>query len=220
MSSLADSEKKCLLEIARRAIAAAVGQRAQSYADLPFTSASDFAVPGETSDEPLPNLQAAAGAFVTLHRGSRLRGCIGQLPGNDSLLQVVTHCARSAALDDPRFRPLTAEELPDVDIEISVLSPLEDITLADIVPGKHGLMVSHGAHRGVLLPQVATQFNWSAEKFLQETCVKAALSPDAWKSPETRIQAFTAEVFSESDQNLAQPIKQLAEKEPSRGSEL
>jgi uncharacterized protein len=184
MYSLADSEKKLLLKVAREAVVAAVA--------------------GGEFSEKLPDsegLRSPAGAFVTLRRGTRLRGCIGQLTGQEALVDVVAYCARAAALEDPRFRPVRADELPDLDIEISVLSPLEDITPDKIVAGKHGLMVSRGWDRGVLLPQVATEFNWSAERFLEETCVKAGLAPDDWKDPETRIQAFTAEVFGESEVN-------------------
>jgi uncharacterized protein len=89
-------------------------------------------------------------------------------------------------------------ELSEIDIEVSVMSALEDVTLDAIVAGKHGLVVSQGRQRGVLLPQVASQFNWQAERFLEETCVKAGLERAAWKDSGTRVQAFTAEVFSEA----------------------
>ena len=181
MSSLADCEKKLLLEVARRACTSAV-ERRDSPPDLPVSDA----------------LRRPGGAFVTLHRGSRLRGCIGQLPSREPLIEVVARCARSAALEDPRFSPVRPEEIAEIDIEISVLSPLEEITPDHIEAGKHGLVVSQGWQRGVLLPQVAAQFGWTAEKLLEETCVKAGFDRAAWKDPETRIQAFTAEVFSES----------------------
>jgi AmmeMemoRadiSam system protein A len=196
MSSLADGEKKFLLEVARRAVVAAVERRDFPESSADGLSVSGFVLSAESAGHPL---RSAAGGFVTLHRGSRLRGCIGQLPGRDPLIRVVAHCARAAALEDPRFRPLSQEELSDIEIEISVLWALEDIAPQDIVAGKHGLLVSRGSDRGVLLPQVATQFNWTAEKFLEETCVKAGLDRQAWKDPQTRIQAFTAEVFRESD---------------------
>jgi uncharacterized protein len=185
MSSLADREKKLLLEIARGAVVAAVERR-----DLPthFSSNGTLLQPG--------------GAFVTLHKRSKLRGCIGQLPGPDPLVKVVAHCAASAALQDPRFSPVRADELSGIVIEISVLSTLESITVEGIVPGKHGLVVSRGLSRGVLLPQVATQFNWNSERFLEETCEKAGIKRDAWKDPETQIQAFTADVFTEAELKL------------------
>jgi len=181
MSSLADSEKKLLLEIARRAVVAAVERHELSW-DSPVS----------------PALRQPAGAFVTLHKGAKLRGCIGQLPGGEPLVQVVVHCAASAALEDPRFSPVRPEEVAEIEIEISVLSALQDISPEEIVPGKHGLVVSRGWNRGVLLPQVATQFNWGAERFLAETCEKAGLNRMAWKDPQTRVQGFTADVFSEA----------------------
>lgn len=181
MSSLADHQKKLLLEIARKSIVAAVEGR-PALENLPK---GELGKPG--------------GAFVTLHLGSRLRGCIGQLPGEEPLIEVVARCARLAALEDPRFMPVTVEEVPGLEIEISVLSEPADIAPQDIVPGRDGLLVSRGWERGVLLPQVATQFGWNALRFLEETCVKAGLSQHAWKEPGTRIQAFTAEVFSEAE---------------------
>jgi len=182
MSPLANREKQALLDVARRALRLAV-ERGESLEELP---------PGEI-------LHRAGGAFVTLHRGKRLRGCVGQLPSNVALIEVVAHCARAAALEDSRFEPVTAAELLDLEIEISVLSPLFAIAPDEIEPGKHGLLVSRGWQRGVLLPQVAAEFHWGAERFLEETCAKAGLARDAWKHTDTRVEAFTAEVFSESD---------------------
>ena len=192
MSSLAEREKQLLLQIARSALALGVAAGADSAA-------------GAGNKSPLldfPNeefLQQPAGAFVTLHRRGRLRGCVGQLPGSDTLAEVVAHCARAAALHDSRFEPVQAAELSEIEVEVSVLSALEDVTMEAIVAGKHGLVVSQGRQRGVLLPQVATQFNWSAQRFLEETCVKAGMDREAWKDTATRVQAFTAEVFSEAD---------------------
>jgi uncharacterized protein len=182
MSSLASAEKQKILEIARRVLTAAVERRdpPPSFPDAEF-------------------MQRSQGAFVTLHRRGRLRGCIGQLPSRDTLLQVIVHCAAAAAREDPRFEPVLPNELPDIEIEVSVLSEPFAITIDAIEPGKHGLIVSRGWQRGVLLPQVAQQFHWSAERFLEETCAKAGLEPAAWKNPEVRVEAFTAEVFSESE---------------------
>jgi AmmeMemoRadiSam system protein A len=185
MSSLAEREKQLLLQLARSALALGVAAGAGNKPPMQDFPNEDF-------------LQQPAGAFVTLHRRGRLRGCVGQLPGRDSLAEVVAHCARSAALHDSRFDPVTTAELSDIEIEVSVLSALEDLTLEAIEAGKHGLVVSQGTQRGVLLPQVASQFNWPAQRFLEETCVKAGLEREAWKDPATRVQAFTAEVFSES----------------------
>ena len=181
MSSLAEREKQLLLQIARSALTLGVANK---------PPLRDF--PTEVF------LQQPAGAFVTLHLRGRLRGCVGQLPGRDSLAAVVAHCACAAALDDSRFEPVTSAELSEIDIEVSVLSALEDVTPQAIEPGKHGLVLSRGVQRGVLLPQVASQFKWGAQRFLEETCVKAGLDRDAWRDPATRVQAFTAEVFSEA----------------------
>jgi AmmeMemoRadiSam system protein A len=181
MSPLADREKQLLLELARRALTAGVEKR-ESIPDFP-------------ADEVL---RQPGGAFVTLHRRGRLRGCVGQLPSKEPLVEVVAHCAKAAALEDPRFKPVRADEIAEIEIELSILSGLEDVTLGRIEAGKHGLVVSRGWQRGVLLPQVATEFKWQAARFLEETCVKAGLEREAWKDPQTRIQAFTAEVFNES----------------------
>jgi AmmeMemoRadiSam system protein A len=182
MSSLVDREQQTLLQIARLALTAAVEQR-EFLENLPANEI----------------LQQPIGAFVTLHCRGRLRGCIGQLATADPLVQVVVHCARAAALEDPRFEPVRPQELPDLDIEVSVLSPLFEITLDQIVIGKHGLLITRGWQRGVLLPQVAREFGWSAERFLEETCAKAGLERDAWKHLDARVEAFSAEIFSESD---------------------
>ncbi len=171
-----------LLEVARRALKLAVeGHEAQE--DLPEWEA----------------LKEPGGAFVTLRRRGRLRGCIGQLPSREALVRVVAYCAKAAALEDPRFEPVRAEEVAAMEVEVSVISALEEIAPDRIETGKHGLVVGKGWQRGVLLPQVATEHGWTAERFLEEACVKAGLEPDAWRDAATRIQAFTAEVFSESD---------------------
>lgn len=147
----------------------------------------------------LPGSHDLGGAFVTLHRRGRLRGCIGQVLSGESLVQTVAYCARAVALEDPRFEPVRPDELAEIAIELSILSPFAAIAPEHIEAGKHGLMVSRGSQRGVLLPQVATQFRWNGLRLLEETCVKAGLERDAWKNPEVCIQAFSAEIFSESD---------------------
>jgi AmmeMemoRadiSam system protein A len=183
MYSLGNREKQLLLDVARRAVTRAA-EFHEALANLP-------------SDE---ILHRPGGAFITLRRrGGRLRGCIGQLPSTGPLVAVVAHCAKAAALEDPRFSPLSPQELSKIEIEISVLSPLESIAADQIEPGKHGLVVTRGSSRGVLLPQVAAERHWSAERFLEETCEKAGMEREAWKDAATHIEAFTAEVFSESD---------------------
>lgn len=156
-----------------------------------------------------PNLSNLGGAFVTLHRAGRLRGCVGQIMVPGSLVETVAHCARAAALEDPRFKPVRVDELAEIEIELSVLSQLETIAPEQIEAGKHGLMVSRRGRRGVLLPQVATQFRWSALRLLEETCVKAGFERDAWKDPEVQIHGFTAEILTESE--FAQEIGTMSE---------
>jgi AmmeMemoRadiSam system protein A len=182
MSSLGNRERKLLLALARRALETAVRDR-EPLQDFP--------------DDEI--LRQPGGAFVTLHHRGRLRGCVGQLPSKDTLAEVVAHCSKAAALEDPRFEEVSTVELPGIEIEISVLSVPVDVTPEQIQPGKHGLIVSCGLKRGVLLPQVAAQFHWNAQQFLEETCSKADLARDAWKDPATQVEAFTAEVFSEAD---------------------
>lgn len=145
-----------------------------------------------------PALAAPGGAFVTLHRNGKLRGCIGSVVARTPLWQTVVDMAEAAATRDPRFPPVTREELPEIDIEISRLTPPVAVRPEDVVPGRHGLLIVRGSFRGLLLPQVARRYGWSREEFLAETCMKAALPPDAWQRPGTEIYAFEAEVFGES----------------------
>jgi len=134
--------------------------------------------------------------FVSLHTGTHLRGCIGTMEP-EALGQAVVRCAVSAAAQDPRFSPVLPEELSALRIEISLLSPPMPIRQEEIEIGRHGLLIQLGGQRGVLLPQVAVQHAFSVMRFLEETCRKAQLPPDAWKDPETQVFAFTCEVFSE-----------------------
>lgn len=151
--------------------------------------------------EPLPGrLWKPAGAFVTLRRGERLRGCIGQLESSESPLALaVAWAAKAAALEDPRFEPVRPHELPGLTIEISVLTPFEEIAPENVIIGTHGLVIQQGNRRGLLLPQVAAEHNLSREQFLEETCIKAGLPRDAWRARATKVFAFSAEVFSEED---------------------
>jgi AmmeMemoRadiSam system protein A len=138
------------------------------------------------------------GVFVTLHIQNRLRGCIGVIEGEEPLGESIVRCAASAALQDPRFAPLRPEELADLRIEISLLSPAAPIRPEEIEVGRHGLLISRGLQRGLLLPQVATEHHLAAEQFLNEACHKARLPRDAWREAETQIMGFTCEVFSEA----------------------
>ena len=149
-----------------------------------------------------PVLSQKMGAFVTLHKHGQLRGCIGNMVGEGPLYLTVRDMAVEAATGDPRFAPVTAEELKDIDLEISALSPLEKVDSADRVQmGKHGVVIKKGFNSGVFLPQVATETGWTKEEFLSHLCAqKAGLEPNAWKDKSTQIYVFTAEVFSEKSE--------------------
>jgi AmmeMemoRadiSam system protein A len=181
MSPLSNDDCRALLDLARRAISTAVIEK--QILDIPPYSAA---------------LTRPAGAFVTLHRNGQLRGCVGQVEFPGPLAETVACAAISAALHDSRFPEVQAHELERVDIEISVLSIPEAILPEAVVTGFHGLLVVKGEKRGLLLPQVAGERRWSAQRFLEETCAKAGLPPDAWREASTRVLAFTAEVFSEA----------------------
>jgi len=147
-------------------------------------------------------LSLQEGAFVTIHKKGRLRGCIGNIIGRKPLYLTVRDVAISAAAEDPRFPPVTVEELDDIDVEVSVLSQPRTITDVDEIQlGVHGVIVSQGpSHNGVFLPQVADETQWTKEEFLSQLCSqKAGLPADAWKDPKTKIEIFTADVFSEKD---------------------
>jgi AmmeMemoRadiSam system protein A len=180
---LSVDDKKELLRIARESIALAIHER----------PAREFAPTSST-------LKEHCGAFVTLHLRGELRGCIGYIEARFPLCETVEEVAAKAALEDPRFLPLTVEEFEDVDIEISVLSPLQRISNVDeIEVGKHGLVIEGGYARGLLLPQVATEYGWGRDLFLSQTCRKAGLPSDAWKKKGVTISVFTSEVFSETE---------------------
>ena len=138
------------------------------------------------------------GAFVTLTRQGRLRGCIGFVIAERPLLDTVREAAQAAAFQDPRFPPLQARELPEIHLEISVLSEPRPVTdLGQIQVGRHGLIVRRAARSGLLLPQVATEYGWDRDTFLSHTCAKAGLPEDCWRDPGTQIELFDAEVFGE-----------------------
>lgn len=150
------------------------------------------------SPDPSDVLSRLAGAFVSIHKQGDLRGCIGHIEANEPLGGVVARCAVAACSSDPRFPAVSASELPHLDIELSVLGPLERITGPDDFEiGRHGLVVEMGWHRGLLLPQVATEWNWDRETFLAQTCHKAGLARDAWKQG-AAVWRFEAEVFGEA----------------------
>jgi AmmeMemoRadiSam system protein A len=182
-----DDQKRALLEIAREAV-----HLAASHED-PMRAADGAA---GVFDE----LGSDKGAFVSLHtHDHRLRGCVGCMTGSRPVAEVVAEMACAAARRDPRFSPVESNELEDLVIEISVLSPTEPIaSLEDIVVGRDGLLAIQGSQQGVLLPQVASQRGWDAMTFAGQTCLKANLAEDAWRGGDATLYRFAAEVFSES----------------------
>ena len=186
MSRLSSDDWAALVEIARLAISSAVLQG--NIPDLPPYPAS---------------LDERRGAFVSLYRQARLRGCVGQIEDPGPLAEVVARSAINAALHDSRFHPVESYELQDLEIEISVLSIPERLPPEAIVAGTHGLLVVREPCRGVLLPQVAAERQWSSLRLLEETCVKAGLDREAWRDPGTHVFGFTAEIFSEKGMRTA-----------------
>ncbi len=172
------SERTLLLGLAHRSIAAVLEQH-----DVDLTP-------------PTQHLAEYRGAFTTLHLHGRLRGCIGYVLPTQPLYQTVAETAKGAAFDDPRFYPVTIAEAAEVKIEISILSALHPVAAENVVVGKHGLVVTQGSRRGLLLPQVPIEWEWDRDTFLTQTCLKAGLDPDAWRQG-AELQAFTAEVFGE-----------------------
>ena len=176
---LSEAQKTSLLELARQSIRARV-------------LGSTLILPT------LPDFPDATGVFVTIKRAGSLRGCLGTLENRHGLPQEVVRCAADSATQDPRFSPVTTEELRDLRVELSVLGPLEKINPVPdaFTIGVHGLVVEQGARRGLLLPQVATEWEWTPEQFLAQTCLKAGLSTDAWQRG-ADVYRFSAEVFGE-----------------------
>ncbi len=143
------------------------------------------------------------GAFVTLHLDRQLRGCIGYIQGVKPIPETVKEVSLSSAFNDPRFTPLSEKEYSLIDIEISIMSPIEDVTdINDIVVGRDGLIISKGYNRGLLLPQVPVEQGWDKSEFLTHTCYKAGLPGDSWKREGVQIEKFSAQVFSEKELGL------------------
>ena len=182
-SGFSEKDKDRLLEIARKSIECGLAGK-----DIP----EFFTVSGI--------LKERRGAFVTLNKHGQLRGCIGSFEAKGSLCKTIEEMARSAAFNDPRFPPVTEEELDDITIEISALTPLKKIKNSnEIEVGRHGIYIVRGLYRGVLLPQVATNYNWDKITFLEETCHKAGLPANAWKEKDTEIYIFSADIFGEDE---------------------
>ena len=176
------AERQILCRLAHEAIVSVVRER----------GATEF-----TASE---HLSEPRGVFTTLYRKGKLRGCVGYPVALMPLHQAVVETARAAAFEDPRFPPVTVREAGDLKVSISVLGPLKAILPEQVEVGRHGLLVSLGSHRGLLLPQVAVENGWDRVTFLEQTCRKAGLSSDAWRTG-AAIEAFTAEVFGEATQD-------------------
>lgn len=180
MSSLNNEEQKQLLLLARQTIELELFK--ESSLQMQFDSAI---------------FNEHRGAFVTLHLNGNLRGCIGIIEASHPLIDNIKKMAFSAAFRDPRFPALTKEEYQDIDIEISVLSPIREIQdPTEVVVGKHGLIITYANRKGLLLPQVATEQKWDRNTFLDHTCLKAGLDKNKWREG-AKIEVFEAEVFGE-----------------------
>ncbi len=147
---------------------------------------------------PSPHLAGPRGAFTTLYLRGDLRGCVGYVFPVAALYRTVAETARAAAFEDTRFGPVTKEETPELEISLSILSPLRPITPEQVEVGRHGLLVTLGGNRGLLLPQVAVEHGWDRIRFLEQTCRKAGLPIDAWQLG-AKLEAFTAEVFGDRE---------------------
>jgi len=186
-----EQQKQILLRTARDTVEAVITRK-----PLPKPAADD------------PELNARCGCFVTLKNHGQLRGCIGQFTSEIPLLELVVEMAKASATGDPRFfaDPITADELEQLDTEISVLSPLKrtDDPLS-LRLGLDGIYIKKGTASGCFLPQVATETGWTKEDFLSYCCAhKAGLAPDAWKDPDTEVYLFTAEVFGSTFKEISQ----------------
>jgi uncharacterized protein len=180
MSDYSEDERRLLLKLARESICASLDER-----QLDLTPPSE-------------HLAEHRGAFTTLRIGGELRGCVGYVFPQHSVYRTVAETAVAAAFDDPRFAPLERREYPKLEYEISVLSAVTLLDAEDVEVGKHGLVITYGSRRGLLLPQVPVEHGWDREKFLEQTCIKAGLPPDAWEHG-AKVEAFTADIFGDKD---------------------
>lgn len=171
-------EREILLKLAHEAIASILEEREISL------------------EAPTAHLAEPRGAFTTLYLRGNLRGCVGYIAAIVPLYETVAETARGAAFEDTRFWPVTREELPELRVSLSILSPVTSIQAEQVRIGEHGLVISQGGYRGLLLPQVAVEHHWDRVTFLQQTCRKAGLPLDAWQRG-AKLEAFTAEVFGE-----------------------
>jgi AmmeMemoRadiSam system protein A len=187
MPSLSEEERNAILELARQGVIHAVRH------ERPL---STFPTTGIFAER--------RGLFVTLHVAKKLRGCIGVIEGSVALGETIARCAADAALHDPRFSRVRPEEMAALEIEVSLLTPLEPIRPEEVEIGIHGLLVERGTRRGLLLPQVAVEHRLDREKFLAEACTKAGLPRETWKDPETKLCGFQCEIIAEERGPLAE----------------
>jgi AmmeMemoRadiSam system protein A len=184
---LSNIQKRKILMLARSAIAAKLNV--------------NFKNDDEDFSDPLFSMKY--GAFVTLHIDNSLRGCIGYIYGLHPLYQTICEMAEAAAFHDPRFEPVSVGEFKSIEIEVSILSPIVTVdSIQDIIVGRDGIIIKKGNRSGLLLPQVASEYNWNVEQFLEHTCMKAGLDKDEWKSGKVSIEKFSAFVFGEMDHDL------------------
>jgi AmmeMemoRadiSam system protein A len=177
---ISEADEKPLLSVARQALEARVAGRRPPQVVC------------------VGPLALRCGVFVSIHKGDELRGCLGRLTADSLLGATLVHLGGAVADSDPRFPPVQADELPVLQLEISLLTPERPVSSIDeIAIGQHGLIVEQGRSRGLLLPQVATEWGWDRETFLEQTCVKAGLPPHAWKAG-ARMLVFEARIFSEA----------------------
>ncbi len=193
-------ERRILLRIAHQAILSILENQNPNCREHWRTQGN---APLFLSEAPVPAaLSEPRGVFTTLYRKGdlhrELRGCVGYVAPVAPLYRAVAETARAAAFEDSRFLPVTHEEAPRLDVSLSVLSPLFPILPGAVEVGRHGLVISQGARRGLLLPQVPVEQGWDRETFLDQTCRKAGLPLEAWRKDAT-VEAFTAEVFGDSD---------------------
>ena len=194
-------QRKILLTIAHAAIAARLaGKPVTEAASLRPGSVSAGSA-GESSVSEWSALKERRGVFTTLYLRGELKGCVGYPAAMRPLAQAVAETACAAAFEDSRFLPVSEEEARELKISLSVLSPLVPIKPDQVEVGRHGLVISDGRRRGLLLPQVAVEHEWDRETFLEQTCHKAGLPRDAWKKPSVTIEAFEAEVFGDEGVN-------------------
>lgn len=182
--TLTEEDKQALLSLARQTLI-------------------DYLNKGTTPDltTSSPALLEPRATFVTLRRkdSHELRGCRGEVSARQPLIESVAHTAISSAREDPRFLPVSAEEVPHLHIEISALTPMTPISPEEIIIGRHGLLIQHGPYAGLLLPQVPTTYGWDREEYLEALCHKAGLPNTAWREPGIKLLAFEAEVWGEDE---------------------